>query len=224
MKNFKRILLTAVAALLLMAVTVAGTLAYLQAETGTVTNTFESGNVSFDEDMNGGLDEGDVWEAGETTADGDAPTADELGTHKDDGETRVTTNNYKLVPGKTYDKDPIVYIAKGSEPCYVFVEVTNGMKDYLTTDCIENQMIKNGWVNLSGNIWYYNAVVDALNITADNIPLPVFETITLLDTLNETQLAAASAETIVIKAYAVQELGFENASDAWSKTFGASNN
>lgn len=221
MKNMKRILVTMVAAVLLMAVTVAGTLAYLTAQTNTVKNTFATGNVSFDEDMNNGLDEGDVWEAGETTPDGDAPTADELGQHKGDDYPRVTENNYKLVPSKTYDKDPTVYIKAGSEPCYVFVEVVNGMKPYLVEENIENQM-KAKWTNIAGtNIWYYNEVVDALNIEEDNIPLVVFKTITLRGDLDETQLALAATQTIEIKAYAVQAAGLADATTAWNATFGA---
>lgn len=45
MKNYKKILVLAVAALLLVAVSVAGTMAYLQAKTSTLTNEFKPSTV-----------------------------------------------------------------------------------------------------------------------------------------------------------------------------------
>ena len=34
------------------------------------------------------------------------------------------TTDYKMIPGHTIDKDPVVTVKAGSEDCYVFVEVT----------------------------------------------------------------------------------------------------
>ena len=59
MKNMKRILLTVVAAMLLVVMSVAGTLAYLTVKTNPVTNTFKVGDVSFD--LGSALDEGEIY-------------------------------------------------------------------------------------------------------------------------------------------------------------------
>jgi len=121
MKNMKRILLTMVAAMLLVVMSVGGTLAYLQSTTEEVKNTFTVGHVTIT------LDEGDVWEAedeGTEKADGTVVTEEDLGKHKDAGASRVQTNNYDLFPGHTYDKDPKIHVDAKSEDCYVVAKVT----------------------------------------------------------------------------------------------------
>lgn len=39
-------------------------------------------------------------------------------------ELKETPADYKMIPGHTIDKDPVVTVKAGSEDCYVFVEVT----------------------------------------------------------------------------------------------------
>ena len=97
MKKSKAILM-ALCAVLLVAASVMGTLAYLTS-TDTVVNTFTVGKVEIT------LDEADV------NADG-TPVQ---------GADRVDANEYHLLPGHTYAKDPIVHVDADSEDCYLFV-------------------------------------------------------------------------------------------------------
>lgn len=101
MKTKSKALLLTLCAVLLVAASVLGTMAYLTS-TAKVENTFTIGKVEIK------LDEAKV------TADG-IPV---------EGAARVTENSYKLMPGTTYTKDPTVTVLKGSEDSYVRMKVT----------------------------------------------------------------------------------------------------
>ena len=103
MKTAKKAMLLTVCALVLVAATVMGTLAYLTS-TDEVKNTFTVGKVAIT------LDEAKVDEKGQAI--------------KGDGAERVKANSYKLMPGVDVDKDPTVTVKGGSEDCYVRVLVT----------------------------------------------------------------------------------------------------
>lgn len=116
MKN-KKLLTTLGAVALLGAIGVGSTLAYLSDTTGTVTNTFTVGNVSFDDDneLGSGLRESKV-----ERKDGVYVDADEADTWT------VIKNDYKnLVAGEVVYKDPTVIMAGDSEDAWVFVQITN---------------------------------------------------------------------------------------------------
>ena len=93
-------LLTLLCAAALVATSVFGTMAYLTDEDA-VTNTFTVGQVEIK------LNEAPVDENGKETA-GD----------------RVTENQYHLLPGHEYDKDPTVTILEDSESSYVRMLMT----------------------------------------------------------------------------------------------------
>jgi len=97
-KRTRKVLLMLCCALALVGVSIGATLAYLT-DTETVQNTFTVGNVQID------LNETDV---------------------DNDGSTKG--NDYHLVPGQTYVKDPTVTIKANSEPSYVRMFVT--IQDY----------------------------------------------------------------------------------------------
>lgn len=212
MKNMKRILLTVVSALLLMAVTVAGTLAYLQAETGEVTNTFTVGKVTFAEV---GLDESEVDVYGE----------------KPDG-TRTTENVYKIVPNHNYIKDPTVHVGDDSEDAYLFVKVTNNLGDLeaaakydilegendLTaaagqTGTIAAQMTALGWTPVDGetDVYYFKRIVTA------GEDITVFKAFAIQAQAEMPSDEAVQNLKIVIDAYLIQADTFEDANDAWTK-------
>lgn len=100
MKTKNKVLLILTCMCLIVATTVMATVAYL-ADEDTVVNTFTVGNVQLN------LDETDVDLNG-----------------KKDGETRVKANEYHLIPGMEYIKDPTVTVLAGSEECYVRMLVT----------------------------------------------------------------------------------------------------
>lgn len=86
---------------LLVGATVGGTLAWLTDKTEAVTNTFVVGDIDID------LDESKLNDGALVTG------------------TRVMSNdNYKILPGNNQPKDPVVTVEKGSEACWLFVEVT----------------------------------------------------------------------------------------------------
>ena len=130
---------------------------------------------------------------------------------------RVTTNDYKLYPGKEYDKDPTITVAAGSEDCYLFVRVVNGLADLEAAGdtTIAKQMENNGWTLVDGetNVYMQSGIYSA------EARAVVFETFTI-DTA-ETATTLADAENVVITAYAIQAEGFLTAQAAWDATFGA---
>ena len=92
MKARSKALLLALCAVLLVAATIFGTMAYLTSQ-DTVTNTFTVGKVAIK------LDEAKANPDGSLVANAD----------------RVKANEYKLLPGHTYNKDPMVTVLGGSE-------------------------------------------------------------------------------------------------------------
>lgn len=124
MKTKWKVLLTTLCALLLIVGSAAGTLAYLTSQDA-VTNTFTVGEVTLGSDLQKGLDEALVNEYGQPINNDKDKTPVELAKAP-----RVQENDYKLVPGRTYIKDPTVHVNPASEDCYVFVKVENGIAAY----------------------------------------------------------------------------------------------
>lgn len=120
MTKMKKIALIAVCAMLLVCVTIGATVAYLTS-TDTVENTFAVGKVKIT------LDEANV---------------NTDGTKKD--ETRVKQNDYKLMPGHTYIKDPTVTVVKGSEESYVRLKVTFNNAKNIIALCTDPEYAEDG--------------------------------------------------------------------------------
>lgn len=104
MKKAKKILALLLCAVLLVGASIAGTVAYLTSQ-DEVVNNFTVGQVKIS------LDEAKVNSAGEPLRD----------------QPRVQTNDYHLLPGHYYSKDPQVHVTADSEDCYVrmFVTITH---------------------------------------------------------------------------------------------------
>ena len=112
MKKTTKALLLTLCAVLLVAASVMGTVAYLTAS-DSVKNTFTVGKVKIN------LDEAKVTEDGKPV-----------------GTDRVKANNYKLIPGVTYTKDPTVTILNGSVESYVRMKVTFNNASKILDLCI----------------------------------------------------------------------------------------
>jgi hypothetical protein len=138
----------------------------------------------------------------------------------------TTGENYKMVPGNTIAKDPKIIVLKDSEDCYLFVKVVNGISgiEVATDDgvTITEQLTAKGWINLTGDIWYYNTKV---TLSDADQKIPVFDSFTLKDDADVTGYATLDNDNskIVITAYAIQSNGFtskgtllENVTDAWT--------
>ena len=187
MKKFLKALAILSCAILLVIATIAGTVAYLT-DTATVENTFTVGKVEIT------LDEAKVTEYG-----------------VQNGDTRVATNEYKLVPGRTYMKDPTIHVAADSEECYIFFEIQSELGAAVTFN-IDNSK----WTNIGDtNVYYYKQAVTAGDYVA-------FNEFTVSGTADVSALAG---KTVNVIAYAVQtSTSFANAEAAWNATkatFGA---
>lgn len=236
MKTKSKALLLTLCAVLLVAASVLGTMAYLTS-TDTVTNTFTVGKVKIT------LDETDV-----TNPNG----------------PRVKANSYKLMPGTTYTKDPTVTVKAGSEESYVRMKVTfnNASKLMAMLPSADNfedftpdeiALIKKiapilfltnytavdaGWLpeyTMFGmektladpNYFVYDAANDTVTYifyypttvtaTTADVTLPaLFDTIKVPEHVTGEQLAELNNFQITVIAEAIQAGSFADAADAWS--------
>ena len=193
MKTKSKALLMTLCAVLLVAASVLGTMAYLTSQ-DSVKNTFSIGKIAIT------LDEKDV--------DGSTPGAE-----------RDKANAYHLMPGQTYIKDPTVHVTANSEDSWIFVKVENGISAIEATGntTIAAQIKEEGWEALDGgtNVYYKSYTKNAAQQD-----LVVFKSFKVADTVIDTDLAKYEKANITITAYAVQQDGFTGAADAWGKTFG----
>lgn len=198
-------------AVLLVAASVMGTLAYLTSK-DTVKNTFTVGKVKIT------LDEAKVNTDGTLVQNAD----------------RVKTNSYKLLPGHTYNKDPMVTVLKGSEPSYIKMTVTFSNANELDTifaptgadltsifngydaaNWIAKGNTKDATANTRTYEFWYKEPVGAPN---DDVALDaLFDSITVPGNITQEQLATIEGMTITVNAYAIQADGSTDAADAWDK-------
>ena len=174
------------ALIMLLALAVMGTYAYLTSTPGTVSNTFTIGNIEIT------LDEAKVDEYGAL-----------------DGDTRVAENSYKLIPGHTYVKDPTITVKADSEACWLFVKVEDELAA-IEDATIADQIIANGWTALSGEDGVYYKTQEA--VTADT-EVAVFANFKVKDDADLSDYAGAKID---ITAYAIQQDGLDTAADAWA--------
>lgn len=239
MKTKSKALLLTLCAVLLVAASVLGTMAYLTS-TDTVTNTFTIGKVEIT------LDETDV-----TNPNG----------------PRVKANSYKLMPGTTYTKDPTVTVKAGSEESYVRMKVTFNNATAIIALCTDPEFAEDGptgvenayplirmvnFVEANAAKWdgiipdnmmdteemlanakyfvydkttdtltyyfYYNETVAAPD---GDVVLPVlFDKVTLPEWVTSDQLATLENFQITVVAEAIQADGFANAGAAWAAFHG----
>ena len=199
MKTAKKALGLMLVAVLLVTATIFGTMAYLT-DKDEVTNTFTVGSVDIS------LDEAPVG------ADGKATTGN-----------RVQKNDYKLMPGHVYDKDPIVHFQPKSEASWLFIEVTNEIADIESKandyKSIATQITDNGWTALDGVTGVYYQKVGANN-SGSAVDYKVFQGFTVDGSVNGTTLDNYNNNTVKVTAYAVQADGFDSATAAWTTGLG----
>lgn len=210
MKTTRKVVLTLVCAILLVAATIMGTMAYLTS-TDEVVNTFTVGKVAIKLD--------------EAKANTDGTLVQ--------GADRVNANSYKMLPGHTYAKDPMVTVLKDSESAYVKMTVTFTKAAEL--DAIfapTGANLTSIFVGYDSSTWlykgntedttndtrtyefWYNAPVAATS--ADVTLDALFDKIVVPGTITNTQLANIEGMTITVNAYAIQADGFANAEAAWA--------
>lgn len=189
-KTKTKALVLSLCAVLLVAVSVFTTIAFLKAS-DSVENTFTVGKVSIT------LDEAEVDDYGDTVS----------------GADRVKENTYKLIPGHSYTKNPTVHFAAGSEASWLFVKVENGLSAIESDTTIAAQIVTNSWTALGGegNDGIYYRKVEA---TTDNVDYPVFGSFKLSGNADVASYATAK---ITVTAYAIQADGFDTAAAAWAE-------
>lgn len=220
MKTKSKALILTLCAVLLVAASVLGTMAYLT-DNKTVTNTFTVGQVKIK------LDEAQVNDDGKPI-NKDGEVVDDLA-----DAARVAENSYKLLPGHTYTKDPMVTVLKGSEASYIKMTVTfskakeldaifasNGadmtkiFKGYNPANWIYKGNTKDATADTRTYEFWYKETVDApkTDVALDAL----FDSITVPGTITNKQLATIEGMTITVNAYAIQADGFANAEAAWA--------
>ena len=207
----KKKILVACLCVALAVLTIAGTtLAYLTAN-DQVVNTFTVGNVQIK------LDEAKANADGTLVANAD----------------RVNANSYKLIPGHTYNKDPMVTVLKGSEESYIKMTVTFTKAaqldaifapDGATLTSIFNGYDSTNWTakgntkdtdanTRTSEFWYKETVAAPdSNVELDAL----FDSITVPGNITNDQLSSIAGMTITVNAYAIQADGFANAEAAWA--------
>ena len=210
MKTKTKALGLMMAAVLLVTATIFGTMAYLTS-TDEVTNTFTVGSVAIQLD--------------EAKANTDGTLVE--------GADRVDANSYKLLPGHTYAKDPMVTVLKGSENSYIRMTVTVSKAAELDAIfdpqkanllSIFNGYDSTNWIyqgetddttnNTRTYEFWYKDTVSALE---EDVALDaLFDSITVPGEINNDQLKTIEGMTITVNAYAIQADGFNDAAAAWA--------
>lgn len=245
-KTKTKALLMSLCAVLLVAASVLGTMAYLT-DSKDVKNTFTVGNVAIK------LDEAKVDEMGNLVKNQDDTLAD-----------RVTHNEYKLLPNHTYVKDPTVTVLKPSVDSYVRMKVTFNKASQIIAMCTDPEFAEDGptgvenayplirmvnFVEANAAKWdgiipdnmvdteemladakyfAYDAEADTLTYyfyyneavaapTADVVLPVLFDSIKVPEWATNDQLKALEGFEINVVAEAIQADGFESADAAWAK-------
>ncbi|MDI9496964.1 MAG: SipW-dependent-type signal peptide-containing protein [Bacillota bacterium] len=212
MKTRRKALFLVLCAVMLVAASVLGTMAYLTS-TDEVKNTFTVGKVAIK------LDEAKTDSDGYGVPDPSAP--------------RVQENDYKLIPGHKYSKDPMVTVLNGSELSYIRMIVTVSKADELdaifspdgaSLISIFGGYDSNNWI-YKGNVkdevdntriytFWYKEMVGAPS--ADVALDALFDYIAVPGNITNAQLATIEGMTITVNAHAIQADGFANAAAAWT--------
>lgn len=210
MKTKTKALGLMMAAVLLVTATIFGTMAYLTS-TDEVVNTFTVGSVAIQLD--------------EAKANTDGTLAE--------GADRVDANSYKLLPGHTYAKDPMVTVLSGSENSYIRMTVTVSkaaeldaifdpqkanllsiFNGYDSTNWIYQSETDDTTNNTRTYEFWYKDTVSALE---EDVALDaLFDSITVPGEINNDQLKTIEGMTITVNAYAIQADGFNDAAAAWA--------
>ncbi len=210
----KQSLIMALSIILSLCVTVFGTLAYFT-DSDTVVNTFTVGNVDIT------VNETEVDPNGEPTG----------------NEERVEANEYHLMPGHTYTKDPTMTVHAGSEHSYVRMLVTlNKLEELKAIAGLggEDFQLENIVEGLNPEIWVpygvtedeqantvtyefrYHETVDASELQEDLVLEALFESLVIPGEVTGEELATIADLELTINGHAIQILGFDNADEAWA--------
>lgn len=202
--NFK-LIVAILAVAVLATVAISGTVAWLTDSTSTVVNTFTVGDIDIE------LKEHEY-----------VPESNTLNNNLVD-----KNENYKVIPGGTSPKDPMVTVNKGSEKCYVYALVKNNL--VVNGNCVATLAVNSSWSPVASitksdgtteTLYKYSQIVDAL---AESKTLPaIFNSVTYDgEAITKENISQLTSKTIEITAYAHQSENTtsgvaDSAAVAWS--------
>ena len=134
-----------------------------------------------------------------------------------------TKSNFKMVPGTTIDKDPVVTVKGGSEACWLFVKVEKSanLSQYIEYSVITGD---GGWTALTGvdGVYYREVAASASDqsfgiLTNDKVTVKKDVTKSMMETLKATTSPLPEQPTLTFTAYAVQKEGFATPQLAWAE-------
>lgn len=198
----KKKLTTVLAIVLVVALSVAGTYAYLTAQTKQVTNTFTAAGL-----------------ASKFTLDESRAHQQSDGSYTLDVADRVQENTYSVVPKVNLAKDPTVHVTlEKNVGAYVFLAVDNNLGNGLTAKIDDSVWKELGttYTDAKGVEWtmYYKQLEGSATPAQVDINVLAGQQIVVGDTV------AAECGNIVFNAYLTQSAGFTSALDAWNNSWG----
>lgn len=222
--NKKKILLAVLALILVCSISVAGTLAYMQAQQDTpVVNTFVAaggGQIinptrptpppSIPEGLNPN------FYLVESEAVYNASTAQYT-----TGSQKVTANRYdKVVPGMIIPKDPTITVdINDGVDAYVFIKV----EDTNAANLIDYSVNSDNWTAIStgSNIYYYKDIIvnGISSVELSNVAILTDNKVSVSNTATDF----SGLRSLSFSAYVCQAGGFTSAADAYDKCFNQSN-
>ena len=207
----KKKLTLVVSLLLVMALSIGGTLAYLTYTTEAITNTFSIGNIEL--------------------------TLKEMIKNADGTEVEATTaeqKSFTVVPGGSDAKKPIITVKAKSEACWLYAYVENNVLVAVggTQTPVATLDIGSDWIVVAQNAdktkTLYRYTNDAVATSDADQPFTVFTTVSYdgAKITKDNRADITSADTIVVNAFAHQSANVEKAvADATAKTqFGFTTN
>ena len=197
----KKKLTTVLAIVLVVALSVAGTYAYLTAQTDQVKNTFTAAGL-----------------ASEFSLDESKANQQPDGSYTLDVRTRVQENTYSVVPTVTLRKDPTVHVTlEKNVGAYVFLAVDNNLGNGLTATIDSTWTALNTtYTDAKGVVWtmYYKQLEGSATPAQVDINVLADQQILVGDTVAE------DCGNITFNAYLTQSAGFTDALNAWNNSWG----
>ena len=189
----KKSLALVLALAMIVVCVVGGTLAWLTATTGSVTNTFTYGDINIK------LEETDATVAEDGSA----------------------TKEFKMIPGYTIAKDPKVTVLAGSEKCYLFVKVdkSTNFDTFMTYEIADGWTALTGVNGVFYRVVDTDGMGTAYSVLAnDQVTVRGNVTKTMLNNLTEN-----TYPTLTFTAYACQYMKNNTdsftAAEAWAKVY-----
>lgn len=124
-------------------------------------------------------------------------------------------DEFKIIPGATYKKDPTVAVVAGSEACYLYVKVekANNVDDFI------DYTINADWTALDGvdGVYFINVNADTAE-AGKSYTVLTGNTVTVKDSITTGDMPNADAlPTLSFTAYAIQSANTGTAAEAWAK-------